>query len=263
MKRREFAQILLGGALTAGAGLVLPAQAAGKKRVLAITHAAGFRHDTRDLAAETVKQLGDETGQWEVVAIAPDQAAVQSWTTPDKLKGLDMVFFAKTTGDLGMTADGKTAFYDWIRRGGAYAGVHSAGDTYHGDAQYLDLVRGEFQTHGAQQTVEIFNQDPKHPACKDLPASFSIHDEIYEFKNWDRAKVHVLLSMHKHPQRDEKGDFPVAWTNRLGKGRMFYTSLGHRSDVYPNPLYRKHLTGGLQWALGLAKGDDKPGNPII
>ncbi len=262
MKRREFAHLLLGGALTAGAMVALPATAAGKKRILIISHAAGFRHDTRDLAGETVKQLGDETGKWEVVGVAPDQAAVQSWMTPEKLKGVDLVFFANTTGDLGMTPEQKTAFYDWIRRGGAYAGVHSAGDTYHGDAQYLDLVRGEFQTLGPQRTVEIFNQDPTHPATKDLPASFTIHDEIYEFKNWDRKKVHVLLTMHKHPQRDEQGDFPVAWTNRLGKGRMFYTSLGHRSDVYANPLYRKHLTGGILWALGLAKGSDQPGNPL-
>ena len=87
-------------------------------------------------------------------------------------------------------------------------------------------------------------------------------DEIYEFKNWDRSKCHVLLTMHKHPQRDEQGDFPVAWTNRVGKGRMFYTSLGHREDVYTNPLYLKHLTGGIRWALGLEKGDDTPGNPL-
>src|SRR5947199_9797562 len=127
MKRREFAHILLGGALTAGAGLALPARAAGKKRVIAITHAAGFRHDTRDLAANTVKQLGEETGKWEVIAVAPDQAAVQNWITADKLKDADLVFFANTTGDLGFTPEGKTAFYDWIHRGGAYAGVHSAG----------------------------------------------------------------------------------------------------------------------------------------
>ena len=111
--------------------------------------------------------------------------------------------------------------------------------------------------------MEVFVQDSSHPACRDLPRSFQIHDEIYEFKNWDRSRVHVLLSMHKHPQRDEKGDFPVAWTNRYGRGRMFYTSLGHREDVYENDLYLKHLTGGILWALGLKKGSDRRGNPIL
>ena len=106
-------------------------------------------------------------------------------------------------------------------------------------------------------------QDPKHPACRGLGASFEIFDEIYEYKNWERSGVHVLLSMHKHPQRDEKGDYPIAWTNRFGKGRMFYTSLGHREDVYANDTYLRHLTGGLEWALGLKEGDDTRGNPII
>jgi type 1 glutamine amidotransferase len=59
-----------------------------------------------------------------------------------------------------------------------------------------------------------------------------------------------------------EGDFPVAWTNRSGQGRMFYTSLGHREDVYLNPLYQGHLIGGIKWALGLENGDDTPGNPI-
>src|SRR5207244_2210537 len=103
---------------------------------------------------------------------------------------------------------------------------------------------------------------PSHPATAHFSTSFKILDEIYEFKNWDRSKVHVLLSMHNHPQTGAPGDYPVSWTNRLGKGRMFYTSLGHREDVYDRDDYRRHLLGGIRWALGLAKGDDTPGNPI-
>jgi len=263
MTRRIFALALAVGALGAGAWLAKPgASAPAKKRILIITEANGFKHSSIPTAAATVKSLGEKTGAWEVVAEAGTKDEVASWITADKLKGVDLVFFANTTGNLDFTPEGKKAFYDWINAGGAYAGVHSASDTFHGDADYLNLVRGEFQTHGKQVEVEAFVQDPDHPACKGLPSSFKIFDEIYEFKNWDRGKVHVLLSMHKHPQKDEQGDFPVAWTNRVGKGRMFYTSLGHREEVYANEVYLKHLTGGLMWALGLAKGSDKPGNPV-
>lgn len=263
MNRRAFALTLLGGALLAGSWSAAPSFARSAKKVLVITHATGFRHSSRDTAADTVKRLGRETGDWEVVDVLDTQEKVNAAITAENLKHIDLVFFANTTGDLGIPKEGHDAFYAWIKQGGAYAGVHSAGDTYHGDADYLDLVRGEFQTHGAQRKVEIFNQDPTHPACRQLPAtSFEIFDEIYEFKNWDRANVHVLLTMHKHPQRDEQGDFPVAWTNRVGKGRMFYTSLGHREDVYGNRMYLEHLTGGIRWALGLQKGDDTRGNPL-
>lgn len=267
MNRRQFAASLLAGAVLAGGGTLLAVTehataAQNKKKIMVVTHAAGFKHSSRALAGETVKKLGEQTGDWEVVGVADSAEQLASWITPEKLRDVDLVFFANTTGDLGLSPEGKSTFYNWIRNGGAYAGVHSASDTYHGDPQYLDLVRGEFEGHGPQVKVTVYNQDPKHPATRHLPQSFEIYDEIYLFKNWDRSKVHVLLSMKKHPNKDEAGDFPVAWTNRMGKGRMFYTSLGHREDVYQNDLYLKHLTGGLRWALGLAKGSDKPGNPI-
>ncbi len=265
MNRRDFVGALAVGALAAGpAALQNAAQAQDKnrKRILVITHAAGFRHSSRETAAAAVRFLGAVTHQWDVVGDATTKEELQSWMTPDKLKGVDLVFFANTTGDLGLTAEQKSVFYNWIKAGGAYAGVNSAADTYHGDADYLDLVRGQFLTHGPQVKVEVRNQDPNHPATKEFPATYEIYDEIYEYKNWDRARVHVLLSMNKHPQTGAAGDFPVAWTNRVGQGRMFYTSLGHREDVYLNPVYLKHLTGGIRWALGLENGDDTQGNPI-
>ncbi|MCC2671231.1 MAG: hypothetical protein K0Q72_3702 [Armatimonadetes bacterium] len=265
MKRRHFALALLGAALTAGAWTAQPGHTADKKKIFVITHATGFKHSSRPVAASAVRFLGDATGIWEVTGVADNQEQLNTFLTADNLKNVNLVFFANTTGDLGLNADQKKVFYDWIKAGGAYAGVHSAGDTLHDDAGYLDLVRGEFLTHGPQVKVTVYNQDPNHPATKSVPASFEIFDEIYQYKNWDRNKVHVLLSMKKHPdpaKKDVEGDFPVAWTNRSGQGRMFYTSLGHREDVYLNPLYQGHLIGGIKWALGLENGDDTPGNPI-
>ena len=266
MDRRFFGLAVIGTALLAAC---MPAQPTGaqsgraKKRVLVVSQAAGFKHSTIPVAAGTARALGVGSGLWDVVADANTPEQVAEWITADKLKGVDLVFFANTTGTLAFTPEGKQAFYAWIRNGGGFAGVHSASDTFHNDPDYLDLIRGEFLTHGPQRTVEVFNQDPSHPATRHIPTSFKIHDEIYEFKNWERGKVHMLLTMKKHPQRDEAGDFPVAWTNRVGRGRMFYTSLGHREDVYQgNSLYLQHLLGGIKWALGLEKGDDTPGNPI-
>jgi type 1 glutamine amidotransferase len=266
MTRRHFALALLGSALLLGTWTAQPGQSqAKKKKIFVITHATGFKHSSRPVAASAVRFLGDATGIWEVTGVADNQEQLNAFLTPEKLKAVDLVFFANTTGDLGLNADQKKLFYDWIKEGGAYAGVHSAGDTLHNDAGYLDLVRGEFLTHGPQVKVTVYNQDPNHPATKNVPQSFEIYDEIYQYKNWERSKVHVLLSMKKHPdpaKKDEEGDFPVAWTNRSGKGRMFYTSLGHREDVYLNSLYQGHLIGGIKWALGLENGDDTPGNPI-
>lgn len=109
----------------------------------------------------------------------------------------------------------------------------------------------------------------------DLPMSWPVFDEIYEFKNHDAAKVHRLLTLDKHPQRKTPGDFPVSWCKPFGQGRVFYTSLGHREDVWdvaatgnsarknaPSAAarYQLHILGGLRWALGLAPGDATPAN---
>lgn len=265
MKRRAVLAVVAAGAAVLGLSWARPGgaqQDAPKKRVLVVSQTAGFRHSSIPVAIATVRFLGAYTNQWDVTGEARNAEEVAKAITADNLKNYDLVFFANTTGTLNFTPEGKSAFYEWINNGGAWAGVHSAGDTFHDDPEFLNLVRGEFLTHGVQRAVQIHNQDPQHPACRNLPATFMAYDEIYEFKNWDRKNVHVLLTMKEHPQQSKSGDFPVAWTNRVGKGRMFYTSLGHREDMYLNSLYLQHLIGGLRWALGLENGDDTPGNPL-
>ena len=92
-------------------------------------------------------------------------------------------------------------------------------------------------------------------------------EEIYEFKNYDPAKLHDLLILDKHPQNKEPGHFPVTWCKPFGNGKIFYTSLGHREDIIDtdpdlkdrkNPIetskaYQQHILGGIEWALGLKK----------
>ncbi len=266
MDRRTFTRQLLGSALLlAGCGGNAPSGpgAPQRKRLLVLSQTVEYRHDTVSAAVETIGALGEQTGKWEIARRAESTGEVQSAVTASELRKVDAVVFANTTGPLTFTAEGRTAFYQWMLDGGAYIGVHSASDTFRTDPEYLALLGGTFTGHGPQREVRIVVQDPAHPACRDLPASFPLFDEIYEFKDWNRSQVHALLSMHLHPQSGEQGDFPVAWTRRHGSGRMFYTSLGHREDIYTNPLFRNHLSGGILWALGLAAGSDLPGNPIL
>ena len=95
------------------------------------------------------------------------------------------------------------------------------------------------------------------PATKHLPASFTLNDEIYQFKDWSRSDVHVLLSLDPasvdltkpNVKRTDK-DFALAWTKNVGKGRMFYTALGHEAAVWQDARFQQHLVGGIKWAMG-------------
>jgi uncharacterized protein len=264
MNRRIFALQLAGTMVALARCTAYPADAAIQtKRLLVLSQTAGYRHDSIPNIVAALRALGSEQREWEVVEQADTAEQVSRAITAARLREVDGVVFASTTGTLAFTPEGRTAFYDWMRAGGSFIGVHSATDTFHGDAAYLGLIGGEFENHGPQVEVEARVQDPRHPATAGLPASFPFFDEIYEFKNFRRSDVHVLLSMPRHPQTRTPGDFPLAWTRRYGNGRMFYTALGHRTDAYSNPLFLRHLAGGSRWALGLAPGDDSKGNPIV
>ena len=186
------------------------------------------------------------------------------------LKNYDGVIFANTTGDIPLPDP--QAFVDWVKAGHAFVGMHSASDTFHGFKPFVEMIGGEFLSHGAQATVDCLNQDPKHAACKHLPATWTVHDEIYILKSFTRNTVHGLLTLDKEPNKKTAGDFPISWCKQFGKGRVFYTSLGHREDMWDaewgganrknspeiSKAYQQHILAGIQWALGQAKGSGKP-----
>ena len=125
--------------------------------------------------------------------------------------------------------------------------------------------------------------DPSHPADKLVIAagkktssSNDIHqltyvdglvwhgfDEMYHFKNIDRANLHVLVAMNRVPDdhgedANKPGEFLISWCKAYGAGRVFYTSFGHRDEMWHDPTYQQHILGGIRFVLGLSKGSTKP-----
>jgi len=283
-------KLLFAAVTTCGvAALPVLAQAA-PKQVLVVTVTKGFRHSSIPTAENVLAQLGKESSAFHVEYARveptdpefkgpdgkPDKAKVDAAIqailadkmSPAALKKYDAVIFANTTGNLPLPD--KQAFLDWIKSGKGFVGMHSATDTFHDFQPYIEMIGAEFKTHGAQVEVDAINQDQECPACRHLPARWKVFDEIYQFKNFDRTKVHGLLTLDKHPNDKTPGDYPVAWCKEYGQGRVFYTSLGHREDVWDpnwpdrkNPkevaeAYQAHILGGIKWALGLEKANAKP-----
>jgi hypothetical protein len=152
----------------------------------------------------------------------------------------------------------REGFIKWVESGKAFIGMHSASDTFHGFPRFVEMLGGEFLTHHAQAGVECINMDHESPATRHLGAKYSVFDEIYLLKNFHREKVHGLLTLDKHPNTLLPGDYPIAWSKQVGRGKLFYTSLGHREDVWLSEAYQKHILGGIKWALGMEKGDATP-----
>lgn len=191
----------------------------------------------------------------------------------ESLKNYDAVIFANTTGDLPIPD--REGFLAWLKSGKAFIGLHAATDTFHGWPDYAEFIGGEFAGHGPQLAVSCINEDPEHSANKHFGKTFDIAlEEMYQIKKHDRFREHELLSLDKKPVAadPQPGFYPVSWCHLYGKGRVFYSSLGHREDIIDadpglkdrkNPVetskaYQAHVLGGILWALGLASGDATP-----
>jgi len=274
--------ILCAGIMAGSLGLTPLAQAAPKK-VLVVTITTGFRHSSIPVAEKVIAALGKDSQAFSVEYArvepgdeqfkGPDgkpdkdkvdaavKAVLAEKMSPQALKTYDAIIFANTTGDLPLPD--KQAFIDWIQSGKGFVGMHSATDTFHNFRPYIDMIGGEFQTHKEQVEIQPQNNEPECPACKHLGNSWKVFDEIYIMKSFDPAKVNKLLTLDKHPNDKTPGVYPISWCKEFGKGRVFYTSLGHREDVWDptwpdrkNPKevaedYQKHILSGIKWALGL------------
>ena len=283
-------------ALLCGGLVPAAVQAQSPKRVLVVSTTMGFRHSSIPTAEKVLGELARQSGAFTVdyARVEPNdpqfkdadgksdkakvdaaiRAVLAEKMSATALKQYDGVIFANTTGDLPLPD--QAAFLDWIKAGHAFIGTHSATDTFRGHTPldpYTLMIGAEFKTHHAQAVVDCNNQDPKHPACSGFGPTFHVKDEIYIMNGFERNAVHGLLALDQHPNEKTPGDYPIAWCKKYGQGRVFYTSLGHREDVWDantpanlkreNPpevsaAYQKHLLGGIKWALGLAEGDATP-----
>jgi uncharacterized protein len=236
---------------TAVVAVVLLTWANDAPRVLYLTHSAGFKHDVLPLTEEVMRDLGKRSGAFDAT-VTQDCSLISA---PSLKNYAAVVFF--TTGELPMDEAQKKALVEFVRSGRGFVGIHSATDTFYKWSEYLELVGGYFDGHPWHQEVTLRVEDRTHPATAHLPATFAIRDEIYQFRDWARDRVHVLLSLDpgsvdlskKGVHRSDK-DFAVAWTREFGKGRVFYTALGHEAAVWQDPRFQQHLAGGIRWATG-------------
>lgn len=226
------------------------------------------------LAEQTVTDLGERYG-YEVVC-EKDGAIF----TSKEFSTFDAFVF-ETTGDLTaewgtdgtppMSAEGKKALLDAVAAGKGFVGSHCASDTFHskGDRPqtqprdqldpYIAMLGGEFITHGDQQKAPLTIADPKWASLKGAK-DININEEWYALKNF-APDLHVILVMDT---KDMKGDmyqrppYPETWARKHEKGRVFFTSLGHREDVWESEFFQNLLVGGLAWTLGKVEADVTP-----
>jgi type 1 glutamine amidotransferase len=205
-------------------------------------------HGVLTQASTALAELGAMAGLEPVVV--PDVAGV----SPADLAGGVLCLF--TIGETPWSDDQRRAITDGVGQGRlSIVGLHSATDACRAWAGYGSLVGARFDGHPWTQEFEVEIADRTHPATAHLSAPWRWHDEVYLFSEL-RADAHVLLRV-AHGQLDmslpdarvPECGFPLAWCFTEGRGRVFYTSLGHFPGAWENPTYLRHVAGGLGWTL--------------
>ncbi|MCA9286060.1 MAG: ThuA domain-containing protein [Phycisphaerales bacterium] len=215
-------------------------------RVVYCTHSAGYRHEVLPESRAIMSKLG-ETHDWLEVFVTDDVSDL----TPSRLDETD-VLMLYTSGTLPMTGEQKEALQSFVARGGGIVGVHSASDTFHDWDWFVRTIGGEFDGHPWHERVGLLVKDTTHPATAHLGSRFEIVDEIYQFKrlNDDRDTLIELDTSSVDHDVVPGRAYPTAWTLRFGDGRVFYTALGHRPEVWRDQRFVDHVLGGIRWAAG-------------
>jgi len=216
-----------------------------------------YRHASITNGIAAIKKLGEENN------FHVDATEDASWFTPANLARYKIVIFLSTSGDV-LNDEQQTAFRNFIESGGGLAAVHAAvaGDVAtEGDwPWYGEALCARFTNHShiVEATVDI--EDVHNPSTVGLPKHWVRRDEWYNFIKSPRGKVHVLASLDETTYKGGTmhGDHPVAWCRKMGKGRIWYTALGHTKESFTEPLFLKHLLGGIQEAAGVKAANFKP-----
>ena len=238
--------------------------AGAKKRLLAIGEEKGYRHEAVSHALATIERLGRETGIWDTTIRTDTEALTKKKLeyNAKNLNDFDAVLFY-TGGTLEMDDEKKADFLSFIHDDGkGFIGVHSATITFTDWPEYGDMIGGYFDEHPwGTFDAPIIVEDPSFPGMKQWPPAFVLRDEIYQMRNFSRDKVRVLMRLDaskldlSNPRVHRKDrDFAVTWAKMYGKGRVFYSTLGHTEESWQDPDIRKMYFEAIKWVLGMTEG---------
>lgn len=211
-------------------------------RVLVFSKTKEFRHESIEVGKVALIKLGQQNG------FEADTTENSDFFTGQSLANYKAVIFFNTTGDV-LNNDQQAALEAFIERGGGFVGIHSATDTEYEWPWYGKLVGAYFKNHPKIQPA-VLRKSIDVNLTRDLPREWKRTDEWYNFKQIS-PDITVLYTLDENSyEGGENGlNHPIAWKHEVGKGRAFYTALGHTKESYTDPLFLNHLLAGIRYSV--------------
>ena len=231
------------------------------------------QHDSVSHALAVIERLGYESGTYDtyirtdsnIVARQPLTTSGSPASGGPSLANVDAIFFLGHR-EVPLEAAQRTELAAFVRdEGKGFVAAHTALGAFESWPEFGEMLGGRYDDHPWNvASGTVVNEDPAFPATKHFPPSFPFVDEFYQTKEFSRDKLRVLLrldvsKMPPNPRlRRTDGDLPLAWARMYGKGRVFYSSLGHATETWDNRDVAQMYFEAIKWCLGLTAGDATP-----
>lgn len=212
-------------------------------KILVFYKTTAYKHLSIPAGIAAISKLGKENN------FLVDTTSNSSIFDLENLKNYNAVVFLSTSGDMLNDFEQKQ-FEQYIRSGGGFIGIHGASAGEYEWPWYGKLVGAVFNGHPVQQVATFRLTNKKHISTKHMPKEWSMKEELYNFKNIN-PNIKVLITVDESSyQGGTNGSFhPMAWFHEFEGGKSFYTALGHADDKFSNPLFLKHILGGIRYAM--------------
>jgi len=240
----------------------------GSFKMLVLTRTAAFRHDGSINSGKTMLEaIAAEQGfevefKGSVIVPGNDQEThrlsseeIAATITAENLARFEIIFHLNTTGDM-LNGAQQDIYEAWMKNNGAFAGVHAATDTEQQWPFYSEVTGQYYNGHGNANTPDQIQLEPaavaeSFPALvfgggDNLPNPWQRNEEWYKFDNhqvWSAKPGFKILG------RKAADSQPIMWVREWETFRAFYTAIGHDTAVFQDPVVKKHITGGIMWAV--------------
>lgn len=246
-------------------------QPARPRRLLIFTRNQDYQGHAPAIAAanEAFTLMGKKTGAF-TTTITDDPAVFSR----EALSRFDAVFLNNTLGATTSNIQYRQNLLEFVTGGGGLMGVHSAVIAFTKDlwpAQedwpefgWMLGARGYAHHHGnTNEHITIAINEPDHPLARAFGGqAFEMSSEFFRHHEpWSRQRVRVILSIDTaktdlsvykpgDPCLRADHDYALAWVKNYGRGRVFYTSIGHGPDIFENPKLLQFFLDAAQFVLG-------------
>ena len=232
-------------------------------------------------AAYAMELLGRRTGAYE--AVVSDDVALY---LPENLRQFDAIImnnsngpwirpteadmdkFAKYDSNIDAVEQMlRQSLLDYVAQGGGIVAYHHAIGGNNEWPEFKELIGAAYWGHPWNEEVGIKLDEPDHPLLEAFGGrDFRLSEEIFQFRDpYARDKVRVLLSLDTDTTNmtvpwihRQDNDFALAWVKHHGRGRVFYSAIGHKTEIWWNPQILRFYLDGIQFAMGDLDTDATP-----